>query len=195
MGAVLSFLREVARSPKKVGAFGPSSPFLAQATVEAADVKPEHTVVELGAGTGVITNAILDVVQPSSLLSVEPNAEMACFLRERFPGLNVDERYAQELPEIVSQWGHDSVDRVVSGLPWTLWPLPLQEQVADAIVSVLKPQGRMVTFVYATSRFFASSRRAHALLQQRFERVSRNKVTWANVPPAVVIVCEGPKVD
>jgi len=194
MGPVLSFLREVARSPKKVGAFGPSSPFLADATVAAADVRAGHTVVELGAGTGVITRAILDVVQPSSLLSVEPNPEMAMFLRERFSGLTVDERYAQELPAIVSQWGHDSVDRVVSGLPWTLWPLELQEQVADAILSVLKPDGRMVTFVYATSRLFESSRRAHGLLQQRFERVKRCKITWANLPPAAVIVCEGPKV-
>ena len=85
--------------------------------VSAADLRPGHKVVEIGAGTGPFTRAIQAARPDVDLLLVEPSAELAAVLRRDFPGVTVDERYAQDLPAIVKDWGHERVDRVVSGLP------------------------------------------------------------------------------
>jgi phospholipid N-methyltransferase len=177
----------------EVGAFAPSGPQLAERVVEAADLRAGQAVVELGAGTGPVTKAILAAVPDASFLAFEPNPEMAAVLRRDFPGLRVSEKLAHEMPGALAEWGHPRVDRIVSGLPWALWPNEVQEPVMEAIVDALKPGGRMVTFTYVHSQVFPNAARMRRLLQHYFGRVTRSKISWANLPPAFVWVCDEPR--
>ncbi len=187
----LLFLREFTRSPKRIGSIMPSSGQLARRMVRAADIRSGHTVVELGAGTGPITRAIRAAHPDVDLLLLEPAAELAAVLRATWPDVRVEERLAQDLPEIVASWGHPRVDRVVSGLPWTMWSEDVIAAGLDAVVTSLAPGGRMVTFSYVHSQLLMpGARRFRRLLDARFDKVSRTEVQWLNLPPALVFVCD-----
>ncbi|MCA9568853.1 MAG: methyltransferase domain-containing protein [Myxococcales bacterium] len=190
MSELLTFLGAVLRSPGGVGAVAPSSRALGRCMVEAAAPAAGHTVVELGAGTGPVTEVLADVVDPARLLVLEPDAELAARCRARVPGVDVQERFAQELPALVAERGWSGVDRVVSSLPFAAWSPSLQTEVFDAIEAVLAPDGRLVTFTYAHSPWLAAGRRARATLEARFAQVRTTPVVWGNVPPAFVYVCD-----
>jgi phospholipid N-methyltransferase len=161
--------------------------------VEAAEIGDGHSVVELGAGTGPITRAILEGHTQLRLLALEPTPDLAAKLRVRFPSVQVEERYAQDLPEIVAGWGHPKVDRVVSGLPWTLWSEEVCHSGLSAVARSLRHDGRMVTFSYVHSQtLMPSAWRFRRQLRQHFAVVRRTEVQWLNAPPAVVFVCEQP---
>ena len=119
LGRQRRFLGTLVREPLSVGAVAPSSRRLANHMV--ADIRPGSRVIELGAGTGALTRAILDSgVAPADFLVIEQNEAFSEMLRERFPqvavttgsALNLD-RHAAVLP--------GPPDFVVSGLPLLLF--------------------------------------------------------------------------
>src|SRR5689334_217078 len=97
-----SFLREFARDPVQLGAVAPSGVDLARRMVDAAGLEPGHVVVELGAGTGPMTAEILARRPDGPFVSLEPNPALAEILRQRFPGVRVEQRYAQDLRAILT---------------------------------------------------------------------------------------------
>lgn len=78
------FLRTLVREPLSVGAVAPSSRRLADHM--AADIVPGSRVIELGAGTGAVTRAILDSgVAAADLLVIEQNEAFPKFCGNDFP--------------------------------------------------------------------------------------------------------------
>lgn len=188
-----TFFREFTRDPVQLGAIAPSGAALAKTMVAAADLRPGHVVVELGAGTGPMTAEILRVRPDGPLVALEPNPALASLLRERFPTVRVEQRYAQELRAILTEMGHTQADRVVSSLPWAIWSDALQNEVFSAIVDVIAPDGVMVTFGYLHAQPLPAARRLRAALHARFSSVHTTPTAWRNLPPALVFVCHGPK--
>ena len=132
---MLNFVGQFIRDPVGLGAIAPSGPQLAKLEVDAADIQPHHVVVELGAGDGPMTAEI--VQRPHGpFVTLEPNAVLAATLRQRFPDVQVEERYAQDLPEILAGMGAAKADRVVSSLPWAIWSESLQGEVFDVAVDI-----------------------------------------------------------
>lgn len=191
--SALVFLREFVRDPVCLGAVAPSGPSLARLTVEAAGIEPGHVVVELGAGTGPMTAEVVRSHADNPFVCLEPKPALAQALRERFPQVRVEEKYLQDLPAILEDWGHPKVDRFVSSLPWAIWDDALQGECFDAILSTIQPDGRMVTFQYVHSQVLPAAQKFRKTLEGRFESVSKTRVAWANLPPAFVFVCDGPR--
>jgi len=189
----LLFLREFVRDPVSLGAVAPSGPNLARLTVGAAAIAPGEVVVELGGGTGPMTAEIVSAHPDNPLLCLEPNRELAESLAARFPTVHVAEKVVQELPALCNAWGHPRVHKVVSSLPWAIWPPALQAQCFDAILECLAPEGRMVTFQYVHSQVLPAARRFRGVLDERFGSVQKTRIVWVNLPPAFVFVCEEPK--
>lgn len=188
------FFREFAKNPTSLGAVAPSSPALARSVVDAASIAPGHVVVELGAGTGPFTAEILKRhAHDVHFLAFEPSAELAQRLRERFPDLRLEERFAQDLPLVLDAWGHPTVDRVVSGLPWAIFPDELQDAILAAACDRLAEDGVFVTFQYVHSQVMPQARKFLDRLNRHFGDVSRTNITWRNVPPAFVFVCKEPR--
>lgn len=185
------FVRDVVRRPMQMGAVLPSSRWLAEAMVEAAGIRPGERVLELGAGSGSFTRAIVERHPGAELIAVEPGAELAEGLRERFPGVRVAQLRAEELRVLGLAPG--SIDRVVSGLPWALWSSAVQREILDVVVPLLAPHGRLVTFHYVHSRALGRVAPFRGLLRERFARVRHTPPVWANVPPAYVHIAEAPR--
>lgn len=187
------FLREVARAPGRMGAVLPSSRYLAQLMVSSAGVTDEHVIVELGAGTGPVTYAIRDAAPTAPLLAVEPGEELAQHLRDTFPDVTVSATYAQDLAATAAEWGHTTVDRVVSSLPWTVFPKDIADAGLAAVTDVLANDGVMVTFTYVhANSLLPGGKRLRELLSAHFGQVETSRIEWRNVPPALVYICRKP---
>ena len=184
------FLQQFLADPVTIGAIAPSGPQLAAIMVDEADIQPDHVVAEIGAGTGPMTAELLARHPDNPLVVLEPVAELAAELRKRHPSAHVVERYAQDLPDICAAWGHQPVDRVVSSLPWAIWPVEQQQTILDGILAAMAPDGRLVTFTYWHAQPLPAARRFKAFLAQNFREVSRSRIAWANLPPAFVFNCQ-----
>jgi phospholipid N-methyltransferase len=187
--STVQFVRDVMSRPLEMGAILPSSQFLARAMVDAAEIQPRHRVLELGAGSGAFTREISDRHPSADLILVEPGASLAEGLRREFPRARVCAILAQDLGDVGLAPG--SIDRVVSGLPWALWSGEVQSQILDALVPLLAPHARLVTFHYLHSRALGRVASFRELLSTRFRRVTHTAPVWANMPPAYVRVTEG----
>src|SRR6187431_1830459 len=84
------FLRTLIEKPLSVGAVAPSGKALARVMANYVDPRAAGPIVELGPGTGPVTEALVERgIDPARLTLVEYDPEFCRLLRRRFPGVNV----------------------------------------------------------------------------------------------------------
>lgn len=189
---VMSILTEFLRHPLLTGAVAASSPALARMMTGGIGLERARTVVELGPGTGVFTDAIRREVAPGTrIVAVELNGHLAEQLTRRYRGEPVEIVHgsAADLARLVRY----PVDAVVSGLPWTVMAEPVRLRILDAVTAVLAPGGVFTTFAYAHAAWTPPGRRFAAELRQRFGVTGTSRVVWRNLPPAFVHHASAPR--
>lgn len=140
------FFRSWLRDPFHVASIVPSGRCLAK--LMAANIEHGSRVVELGAGTGSLTTAILERgVRPENLYLVEQQRDFVAVLRGRFPNAHVVEADAGALSETLSEL-QGTVDYVVSGLPILWFNRDRKAAILVAAMSLLKPRGKLHQFTY-----------------------------------------------
>lgn len=138
------FLREFVRQPRQIAAIGPSSKELADVMVSHIPVDARR-IVELGAGTGVFTRAILDSgIRPETLDVFELHPGFADLLRSRHPGLRVHCRRAEEIADL----GLPNADAVVSCLPMLSMSEPRQRAILAGAFGLLQASAPFIQFTY-----------------------------------------------
>lgn len=170
------FMQQFLQHPHQVASIIPSSRFLERRIIELAAVRSAHTVVELGAGTGGTTRAILGALPPgATLLSIEINPQF-CELLGRIPDarLIVHGGSAQELRETLSRYGLPAPEVMVSGIPFSTMGRSAGSRILKAISSALAPGGRFVAYQVSTRV---------ADLARPFLGPARVEVELLNVPP------------
>ncbi len=96
------FFKRWLANPLQMGSIVPSSNALCQRIVRQTRRTGDEVVIELGAGTGVISQALLDSGLPAErLFVVEIVPDMAAHLRRVLPGVNVIEGDARSLPALI----------------------------------------------------------------------------------------------
>jgi phosphatidylethanolamine/phosphatidyl-N-methylethanolamine N-methyltransferase len=168
------FLRGLLRDPRGVSAPTPSSPALAAAMAEKVDPLRPGLVVELGAGTGVVTEALLARgVSADRLLVIEYGAYFVELLRNRFPEAMVIQgdafAFEQYLPSDAR------VSAVVSGVPLLNFPLWRRKALIERALAVQDTGGRFIQLSYGWKPPIPPGRK----------ELSRT-VVWRNFPPAHV---------
>lgn len=170
------------RAPRRVGAVLPSSVPLAAAM--AAQVPPgPGLIVELGGGTGSITEGLLAAgIAAAGLIVVERDPLLARRLRQRFPDAQVLCGDACRLPELLAAQGITGpVKAVVSSLPMLAMTPPQRARLMRGVGRVLQPGGTMVQYTYGIRCPVPERTLVRSRVQaQRAARV------WRNVPPAFV---------
>lgn len=179
------FLKRWLRRPLAMGAVMPSGRLLGdamgRATVAAMKDRPGQ-VIELGAGTGEVTRALLAAgVPPERLALIERDPELAAFLRRHVRGPQIIEGDAMRLPQLLAHHGIGQVAAVVSGLPLLSLPAVVVQEIVQGVFEVLPIEGALVQFTYGLLPPVPRS------LRDRLGLVGdRGRRIWLNVPPAVV---------
>ena len=177
------FLQEWLANPKRTGSVVPSSKRLATAMARWLPADPESFVLELGPGTGIVTEALLQHgLREEKLIAIENNPKLASLLHERFPRANIICGDAWKLDDLLRNRPQpiESVGAVISSLPLLNFSEEQAEALAQKIRDALEPQGNWVQFTYRIHKLRprgAASFRLHA-----------SKVVWFNLPPARVSV-------
>ena len=161
------------RNPASTGAVLPSSRTLANAMANAA--VGADAVIELGAGTGPVTDALLRKLPGVPLIAVELQASMARRLQARFPAVDVRQASAKQVVDGL-------IDRpgrlvLVSSLPFRSLPKDVGAETVDSICRFLahSVDRKLVQFTYQPRAPFAAPRGL---------RWHRRAVVWRNTPPA-----------
>ena len=184
------FLSAFVRRPRVIGAIAPSSRRLAEVMIPPVSLKSAQTVVELGAGTGAVTQTLRQRVgRRTNLIALELDDRSAGRLRQRFRDLQVISDTAENLRRHLDLLGCHSADCIISGLPWGSMSGDLQDRILDAVLVSLKPGGVFSAMAYVHASGFSSSREFKRKLERNFGQVASSPIVWANLPPAFVYYC------
>ena len=166
------FLQGLLKDPRGVSAPTPSSTALATAMAEKVDPLRPGLVVELGAGTGVVTEALVRRgISPDRLVVVEYGAYFAELLRNRFPDATIVQGDAFTFERYLP--ADARINAVVSGVPLLNFSLWRRKTLIERALAVQDLGGRFIQLSYGWKPPIAPGRR----------ELSRTLV-WRNFPPA-----------
>jgi phosphatidylethanolamine/phosphatidyl-N-methylethanolamine N-methyltransferase len=175
------FIRTWIEKPLSVGAVAPSGKALARVMANYVDPRATGPIVELGPGTGPVTEALVERgVDPARLTLVEYDPEFCRLLRQRFPGANVVQGDAYNLRQTLDGVLREPAAAFVSGLPLFNKPLKMRLDLLDQAFELMQANAPFVQFTYnAISPIPRSHGRVRAEASGR---------VWRNIPPARVWV-------
>jgi len=175
----LRFLRALIARPKATGALLPSSPVLAKAI--AREVHPHcGPVLEIGAGTGVVSEALLARGVPAeSLTLLEYDQDLARHLRARFPRVHVIQGDAFDLAHSLGPRHAAPFGAIVSGLPLLNHPPARRRAFMEGVAGRLLPGAPFIQFSYGP---------VPPVPPLPGQTVVRAATVLANIPPAKVWV-------
>src|SRR6185503_11161414 len=144
------FIRSWFDKPITMGSVTPSGKVLARAMARYVDVETPGPVIELGAGTGPVTQALVDHgVEPSRLVLVEFNPSFCRLLRTRYPDATVIQGDAYRIEHLLGSLLREPAAALVSGLPLVTKPFKLRVQLLDEAFTLMAPDAPFVQFTYA----------------------------------------------
>ena len=148
------------------------------------DFEDTKLIVELGPGTGVITDEVIKQLKPNTqLLVIELNDTFYKDLKTRIsdPRVTIRKGCATDLPLFIHALGMEKADYIVSSLPLAILPHTLRKRIVLDINTHLNPKGSFVQFQYTLQSL--------KLFKKIFKKVSI-KHCLLNVPPAFVYTCQ-----
>jgi phospholipid N-methyltransferase len=153
MGERWAFFQAFLKAPRTVASAIPSSSFLERRVVRTAGISDAGVVVELGAGTGGMTRAVLAAMRPDArLVSIERTDEFIPILqRIEDPRLDVVHGCASTIQQQLGRLGLDGCDAVFSGIPFSTLPPDVCDAIVAAIDESLRPDGRFVAYQFTDS--------------------------------------------
>lgn len=180
--STFSFLLEGLRNITTTGTITRSGRALCLAAIDRIDFTTARTIVELGAGDGVITRYILDRLHPDGrVIAFEVSEDLCDDMRAiGDPRLLVAQDSAEHIRKYLDRIGADKTDHVVSAIPFAALPEDLGLRIVTAAHDNLREGGcyNQVHYSLKTKGYYA---RAFGPVEVR--RVYRN------LPPAWVLYC------
>jgi phospholipid N-methyltransferase len=176
----IHFFSQFLKYPRMIGSITPSSPFLARAMVAPVPWEDTSVIVELGSGTGIFTQYIQQRrKQDSRVYLFEKNTSLRKQLMAQYPAFSHHSN-AEDLSSVLYESGEKFADTILSGLPFTVFPVDLTVQIMDEVMKSLKPGGLFITFQF--------SLHMKKQLLSRFSQV-QIKFVPLNILPAFVYIC------
>jgi phosphatidylethanolamine/phosphatidyl-N-methylethanolamine N-methyltransferase len=180
----MQFIRSWFEKPLSTGAVMPSSKALARTMAGYVDAKASGPIIELGPGTGPVTEALVQHgVDPARLVLVEFNPSFCRLLRTRYPAATVVQGDAYKLRRLLETFVREPAAAVVSGLPLVTKPLRTRLRLIADAMGLLAPGAPFIQFTYAMVPPIPK-----ALSGIKAEA---SELIWRNLPPARVWVYRG----
>lgn len=177
----VQFIRSWLEKPLATGAVMPSGRILARTMASYVDPKVDGPVVELGPGTGPVTEALVTRgIDPARLVLVEFNPDFCRLLRERYPTATVVQGDAYSMRRVLDGALEQPAAAVVSGLPLVTKPMRMRVRLLHDALSVMLPRAPFIQFTYSTMPPIPQT--LSRVITEASERI------WMNLPPARVWV-------
>jgi phosphatidylethanolamine/phosphatidyl-N-methylethanolamine N-methyltransferase len=193
----MQFIRSWIEKPLSTGAVMPSSRVLARAMARYVDPRSQGPVIELGPGTGPVTQALVrQGVDPGRLILVEFNPDFCRLLRTRYPAATVVQGDAYRLRSLLESYVDEPAAAVVSGLPLVTKPLRTRVRLISDAMTLLATGAPFVQFTYAMlppiPKELSGARGSfRADLDEPAARsrvgLSRPLMVWCHRPPAAAM--------
>jgi phosphatidylethanolamine/phosphatidyl-N-methylethanolamine N-methyltransferase len=143
------FIRALIDNPATTGAVSPSGRFLARRMARHVDPKEAGLVVELGPGTGPVTQALIDEgIAEERLVLVEFDSDFCQLLERRFPRAKVICGDAVNLSQTLAGKLDAPVAAIVSSLPLLNMPDAQRLALLEDAFRLMQGKGRFVQFTY-----------------------------------------------
>ena len=174
------FFKALILDPKSIGAIAPSSDYLAATMASYIPLSQQGLIVELGAGTGVITEAILKHgISPERLILIESSSDLVNDLREHFSNVKVIEGHAEDLITLLKEQP-EPIIAIISSLPLRSLGHITTQRILEQIPQVLSKQGIYIPFTY-------DLRKGSSFYPSHYHLI-QSEIVWKNIPPAKVEV-------
>jgi phosphatidylethanolamine/phosphatidyl-N-methylethanolamine N-methyltransferase len=175
------FIRSWIERPLSIGAVTPSGKPLARTMARYVDPASDGPVVELGPGTGPVTEALVQAgVSPSRLVLVEFNPSFCRILRSRYPDATLVQGDAYSMRRLLETLLLQPAAAVVSGLPLVTKPITERLRLIRDAFDLMVPGAPFVQFTYSVAA--PLPKRIGGFSVEASERI------WMNIPPARVWV-------
>ncbi len=179
------FLRSWLERPLVTGAVTPSGRMLARTMASYVDPATAGPVIELGPGTGPVTEALIRRGVPQErLILVEFNPDFCKLLQRRFPRATIIQGDAYAIRETLGTALVEPAAATVSSLPLFTKPLEMRLSLLRATQALMQPGAPFIQFTYAMVP--PIPKRLGEYSAQGSARV------WLNLPPARVWVYRRP---
>jgi phosphatidylethanolamine/phosphatidyl-N-methylethanolamine N-methyltransferase len=177
----VQFIRSWLEKPLATGAVMPSGRILARTMASYVDPKVNGPIVELGPGTGPVTEALVTRgIDPARLVLVEFNPDFCRLLRARYPTATVVQGDAYSMRRVLEGALKQPAAAVVSGLPLVTKPMRMRVRLLHDALSVMLPRAPFIQFTYSTMPPIPQT--LSRVITEASERI------WMNLPPARVWV-------
>jgi len=179
------FIRSWLERPLSTGAVTPSGRVLARTMARYVNPHLSGPVVELGPGTGPVTEALVaEGIEPERLVLVEFNPTFCQLLRARFPAATVVQGDAYGLRRSLGGLLQQPAAAIVSGLPLVTKPMRQRLRLLRDALELMRPGAPFVQFTYAVVP--PIPKKLAGVRAEASERI------WKNMPPARVWVYRRP---
>jgi phospholipid N-methyltransferase len=184
LGRVL--FREFLRAPTRTATLTASSDALVAAMIAPLPLDGEPVIVELGAGTGRVTDALQRRLGGRGRhVAIELNPVLAERLAARHPAVTVVRGDAGRLPELLAECGVERADGIASLLPWAAHAAA---PVPALAAGVLAPGGVFTQVQLLLLHLLPPAQRIVSDTRGAFREVTVGGPVWGNLPPARVLV-------
>lgn len=178
------FLRSWLEKPLVTGAVAPSGKALARTMASYVDPTAQGPVIELGPGTGPVTEALVNRgIAQERLVLVEFNPDFCKLLARRFPRATIVQGDAYTLDVTLAGTLDTPAAATVSSLPLFTRPTADRLALLQRAQALMQPQAPFIQFTYAVIP--PIPKRPGAFTMAGSSRV------WRNIPPARVWVYRG----
>lgn len=175
------FLRSWIEKPLLTGAVTPSGRMLARTMASYVDPAIPGPIIELGPGTGPVTEALIGRgIEQERLILVEFNPDFCALLHRRFPRATIIQGDAYHIRTTLGDALREPAAATVSSLPLFTKPVALRVALLREAQTLMQPHAPFVQFTYAMVP--PIPKRAGEYSTQGSNRV------WLNLPPARVWV-------
>ncbi|MGE0747270.1 MAG: class I SAM-dependent methyltransferase [Rhodospirillales bacterium] len=147
-----TFFGQWLREPLGIGSMLPSGPAVGRAVARLVDCGDGGVILELGGGTGSLTDGLLKAGCPADrLVTVERAPNLARVLAARFPDVRVVVGDAAKLGAIAADLGIERVAAVVSSLPIKWFPFEAQKAIIDQSFTLMPADGYFLQLTNASA--------------------------------------------
>ena len=178
-----AFIKQFWKDKKMIGSMMPSSKYLAAKMLNHIPFKNTKLIIELGPGTGIFTEKIIQKLDSTTqLIVLELNKEFYKELKTKInlPNVHIKEASADKIGEIMLELGFKKADIIISSLPLANFSVKLRNSILEVVKESLNDNGSFIQFQYSLN--------AYKSLKKLFPIVKLN-YTVLNFPPAFVYTC------